>query len=48
MPPEGWRALVAGAESMDSLKAVYERANSERWATDEVVKAINARKAELS
>jgi hypothetical protein len=47
-PPQGWRGIVAETQDLEALKAVYDRANNERWATPAVIDAINARKAALT
>lgn len=46
-PPAEWRALIAGCETFPDLNDVYERANTEGWATPPVMQALTARKKAL-
>lgn len=47
-PPREWRARVAEAQSTDDLNAIYGMAKGDGWLTDEVMKALTARKEALS
>ena len=46
-PPEGWRAGIAQADSVDALGAIHQQAAREGWATQDVMKALTARKKVL-
>lgn len=46
-PPEGWRAGIAQAESLDGLNAIHKQAVAEGWAIQDVMKALTARKKVL-
>jgi hypothetical protein len=46
-PPDGWRAGIAGAETVDSLGLIHQQATREGWATQDVMKALTARKKVL-
>lgn len=46
--PAGWRKLVVDATTQDALNAIYDQADKAGWATDDVVKALTARKTELT
>lgn len=46
-PPEGWRAGIAQADSVDALGAIHQQATREGWATQDVMKALTARKKVL-
>lgn len=47
-PPEAWRSLIANAVSVGTLTSIYNRANRERWATEEVLAALSAKKKALT
>ncbi|GGD33317.1 hypothetical protein GCM10010915_12120 [Microbacterium faecale] len=42
--PEGWRAQIAGAGSVDMLTSIYQEAQRGGWLSDDVMQALNARK----
>lgn len=46
-PPEGWRAGIAQADSVDALGAIHQQAVREGWATQDVMKSLTARKKVL-
>lgn len=46
-PPEGWRAGIAQADSVDALGEIHQQAAREGWATQDVMKALTARKKVL-
>lgn len=46
-PPEGWRAGIAQADSVDALGVIHQQAAREGWATQDVMKALTARKKVL-
>lgn len=46
-PPEGWRAGIAQADSVDALGTIHQQAAREGWATQDVMKALTARKKVL-
>ncbi|MDR6868946.1 hypothetical protein J2Y69_003572 [Microbacterium resistens] len=45
-PPEGWRGLLATADSMEALQALYD-GQAHRWFTDDVKTAFTARRKQL-
>ena len=47
-PPENWRDKVAAAQTVDELGTMFQSAQAAGWLTDEIVAALNARKAEVS
>lgn len=46
-PPAEWRSVIANAATMGDLGGIYERAGAEGWRTQDVMDALNARKAAL-
>ena len=46
-PPTDWRSVIASATTVPELATVYERAGAEGWRTQDVMDALNARKAAL-
>ena len=47
-PPEGWKKLIAEASTIDALTAIYKRAVRDNWASEQVLAALNARRAVLT
>lgn len=46
--PEGWRALIADATTMDELLTIHHQAEAEGWLAADVVKVLSARKIEIT
>ena len=47
-PPAEWRKKIAEAQTEAALNDLYDVANQQGWATDEVIKALTARKNEIN
>lgn len=45
--PAGWRGQVAATTTVDGLMGLYNRAAQDGWLSDDVMKALSARKNEL-
>lgn len=47
-PPAEWRKKIAEAQTEAALNDMYDIANQEGWATDEVIEALTARKNQIN